>query len=124
MSVSQNFFNLLNIQAAYKKKIFRGSNSPFMTKTLRKAIMIRSRLKNGFNKTKSDENWLLGNTQRTFLTTLFRNDTKDHFSKVNQKFYHTIKILVQTIKMFFSDKGNFSNTITEIFFEHFISLKC
>ena len=28
------FLNLLNIQASLKKKILRGNNSPFMTKTL------------------------------------------------------------------------------------------
>ena len=36
------FLNLLNIQAPLKKKILRSNNSPFMTKTLRKVIMIRS----------------------------------------------------------------------------------
>ena len=47
--------NLLNIHAPLKKKILRGNN-PSMTKTVRKAIMIRSRLKNRFHKTRSDEN--------------------------------------------------------------------
>ena len=42
------FLNLLNIQAPLKKKILRGKNSPFMTKTLPKAIMTRSRLKKPF----------------------------------------------------------------------------
>ena len=32
----------------------RGNISPFMTKTSRKSIMIRSRLKTSFNKTRSD----------------------------------------------------------------------
>ena len=50
------FLNLLNIQVPLKKKMLRGNNSPFMRKTLRKAIMIRFRLKNRFNKTRSDEN--------------------------------------------------------------------
>ena len=53
------FVNLLNFQAPLKNKILRGNNSPFMTKTLRKAIMIRYRLKNRFNKTRSDKNWTL-----------------------------------------------------------------
>ena len=50
------FQNLLNIQAPLKKKILRGNKSPFITKTLRKGIMIRSRLENRFHKTRSDEN--------------------------------------------------------------------
>ena len=40
------FIQVLNNHAPAKKKIVRFSNSPFMTKTLRKAIMHRSRLKN------------------------------------------------------------------------------
>ena len=79
------FLNLLNIQAPLKKKILRGNNSPFMTKTLRKAIMIRPRLKNCFNKTRSDENWTLYKTQRNFCTKLLRKTKIDYFSKVNPK---------------------------------------
>ena len=43
------FLNLLNIHAPLKKKILIGNNSPFITKALRKAIMIRSRLKKSFS---------------------------------------------------------------------------
>ena len=50
------FLNLLNIQAPLKKKLLRGKNTPFMIKILRKGIMIRSRLKSPFHKTRSDEN--------------------------------------------------------------------
>ena len=57
------FRNLLNIQATLKKKILRRNNSPSMTKALRKAIMIRSRLKKRLDKTRSDENWPLYKTQ-------------------------------------------------------------
>ena len=53
------FLNLLDIHAPLKDKILRGNNSPFLTKKLRKAIMIRSRFKNRFNETRSDENWPL-----------------------------------------------------------------
>ena len=56
------FLNLLNIQAPLKKEIFRGNNSPVMTKTLRKAILLKSRLKSRFNKTRPEENWLLYKT--------------------------------------------------------------
>ena len=36
----------MNTQASLKKKILRDNNSPFMTKTMKNAIKIRSRLKN------------------------------------------------------------------------------
>ena len=47
--------------------------------------MIRPRLKNCFNKTRSDENWTLYKTQRNFCTKLLRKTKIDYFSKVNPK---------------------------------------
>ena len=42
----------LNKHAPKKTKIFRGNHKPHINKTLRKAIMKRSQLKNKANKTK------------------------------------------------------------------------
>ena len=39
------FLRLLNKHALLKRKLIRGNNKPFLTKTLRKAIMRRSALK-------------------------------------------------------------------------------
>ena len=51
------FLEILNKIAPVKVKFLRFNNNGFMTKSLRKAIMLRSRLKNNFNKKWSDENW-------------------------------------------------------------------
>ena len=48
-----------------------------MTKTLKKAIMIRSRLKNRSNKTRSDKKWTLYETQKNFCMKLLRKTKKD-----------------------------------------------
>ena len=50
-----SFLRILNEFAPVKKKILRGNNSPFMTKTLRKAIMTRSRLRKRYTEYRSDE---------------------------------------------------------------------
>ena len=47
---------ILNKVAPVRAKVLRFSNNAFMTKSLRKAIMLRSRLKHNFNKQRSDEN--------------------------------------------------------------------
>ena len=52
------------MQAPFKKKFSRGNNSLLMTKTLRKTIMIRYRLKNRFHKTRSDRLVTLQNTKK------------------------------------------------------------
>ena len=51
------FLKKLNKHAPLKKKFLRHSNKPFMTKDLRKQIMVRSKLRNIFNKNQSYENW-------------------------------------------------------------------
>ena len=51
------FIALLNKDAPIKKNIMRFNNNPFMSKALRKAIMHRSKLKNVYNKYRSEDNW-------------------------------------------------------------------
>ena len=67
--------------------------------------MVRSRLKNHFNKSRSDENWSLYKTQRSFCMKLY------YFSKLNPKLVSDNKNFWRTIKSHFSDKRNFSNKI-------------
>ena len=49
------FLRVLNIHAPSKVKYVRANEVPYMTNTLRKAIMTRSRLENKYRKTKSLE---------------------------------------------------------------------
>ena len=44
-----------------------------MTKMLRKAIMLRSKLKNKYNENRSTENWDNYKQQRNFCVSLFHN---------------------------------------------------
>ena len=85
------FLNLLNIQATLKKIILRGNNSPFMTKTLRKAFMIRSKLKKRFHKTRSDESCMLYKTQRNLCTKLLRKTKNTIFQSYTQNLYRAVK---------------------------------
>ena len=48
---------ILNQFAPLKQKLTRNNNQPFMTKTLREAIMKRSKLRNKFNEHRNIENW-------------------------------------------------------------------
>ena len=82
-----------------------------MSKTLGKAIMKRSKLRNTFNKKRSSENWknykrqrnicwnILKSTKKTFFETLNINETTD-----NRKFW-------KTVKPFFTDKCKTTNNI-------------
>ena len=66
------FLEILNKIAPVKVKVLRFSNNAFMTKSLRKAIMLRSKLKNNFNKQRSYENWGIYKKQRNIVFKLLR----------------------------------------------------
>ena len=82
-----------------------------MSKTLRKAIMKRSKLRNTFNKKRSSENWqnykrqlnicsnILKSTKKTFIVTLNINRITD-----NRKLW-------KIVKPFFTDKCQTSSNI-------------
>ena len=77
---------VLDNHAPLKKKYVRVNNSPFMTKSLWKMIMNRSRSKNKYFKNKTAENWekyrklrLKGNTSKILISIL--SMTTKHFGK-------------------------------------------
>ena len=51
------FLATLNEQAPLKKKKMRYNHQVFLSKTLRKGIIKRSKLRNTFSKKRSSENW-------------------------------------------------------------------
>ena len=53
----KTFLEILDKQAPLKTKILRHNNNSFMSKELRKNIMLRTQLKNSFNKDRSYEDW-------------------------------------------------------------------
>ena len=58
--------NILDNHTPLKKKYVIGNHSPFMNKSLSKAIMVRTRLRNIFLKNRSEENKINDNKQRNF----------------------------------------------------------
>ena len=106
------FLEILNKIAPVKVKVLRFNNNVFMTKSLRKAIMLRSRLKNNFNKQRSDENWDNYKKQRNFCVKLLRQTKEKYFSDINVKSISDNKKFWKTIKPFFSNTGLNANNMT------------
>ena len=73
---------ILNQFAPLKRKLIRNNNQPFMTKTLRKAIMKRSKLRNKFNEERNFENWSEYKCQRNLCSNLLKQSKKRHFKVV------------------------------------------
>ena len=80
-----------------------------MSKALRKAIMHRSKLKNIYNKKRTDVNWANYKKQRNFCVTLLRRTKKEYFQNLNVKDLSDNKKFWKTIKSYFSNKGLNSN---------------
>ena len=66
------FMNIFNKHVPIKLKYIRANDGPFVDKELRKEIMIRSKLKNIFNREKTDASFLAYKKQRNKCTTLSR----------------------------------------------------
>ena len=87
-----------------KQKIVRANNSPFMNKTVLRAIMKRTRLRNRFLKDMSDLNSVAYNTQRNYCVSLVRKATKTYYSNLDHKKIVDNKKISKTIKPYFTDK--------------------
>ena len=95
---------LLNKHAPVKQKFVRGNDGLFMTKKLRKAIMIRSRLKNNYNKIKSDICFKAYKKQRNFCTSLLRKTKLEYFNSLKSSDINDVKKFWKMIKPIFSSK--------------------
>ena len=101
----------LDAIAPIKKKILRFNHNPFMTNALHKAIMVRSKLKNKYNKIRTEENWDSYKKQGNFCANLLRKPKKDYFSDLDIKNITDNKAFWKSIKPYFSNKGLNSSSL-------------
>ena len=83
------FLETLNKIAPVKVKVLRFNNNAFMTKSLRKAIMLRSRLKNNFNKGLNCK----CNSKKMLHRDYKRFDQKKFETELKLKFTNKLKLL-------------------------------
>ena len=62
----ETIFNIFDRYAPIKQNYPRANEAPFMAKELHREIMVRSRVRNNFLRTKSQEDRLKYNNQQTF----------------------------------------------------------
>ena len=68
--------------APLKEKVVQNGNQPFMTKTLRKAIMKRSKLRNRINKERNAKNWSDYKLRRSYCSNLLKQSKTRHFNNI------------------------------------------
>ena len=106
------FLKELNKHVPLKKNILRHNNNAFMTKEPRKEIMLRSKLKNKFNKERNHINWCNYKRQCNRCLSILRKTKKEYFNSLNIKQVSDNKFFWKSIKPLFSDKASNSSTIT------------
>ena len=82
-----------------------------MTKQLRKEIMVRSKLRNEFNKSRTSENWKKYKQQRNKCLSILKVTKTNYFNNLNPKVITDNKKFWSAVKPIFSDKGRAMNTI-------------
>ena len=108
------FLKKLNKHAALKKKFLRYNNNPSVTKNLRKQIMVRSKLRNDYNKNRNYENWCKCKRQRSLYLYLLGKTKKNFYKELDEKQISDSKTLWKNVKLFFHDKGVNSLKISSI----------
>ena len=132
------FRSVLDKHAPLKTKTLRGNQAPFMTKTLSKAIMTRSRLRSRYNKWPSRENFLDFKRAKNYCNNLNKKSKKTYFEKMSKQGSIGSKSFWNTVKPFLTNKGFFTSDditiedkgkivtdkaeLTEIFNTHYINI--
>ena len=137
---SYDYDNVLDKHAPLRKRLARGNQKPFMNKTLRKAIIHRSKLLNTFNRTNKLQDWEKYRKERNYCVKLKNKAKKQYFSKLgpcdmnrnnfwrtlgpffsNKKAETSTKIILSEKNKTISDDreiaevfGNYLNSITQL----------
>ena len=104
----------LDIRAPLKKRYIRANIAPFINKTLCKAIMIRSRLRNRFPKLKTNESRAEYKKQRNYCVSLLRNTKKRFYEKLSPNLIVDNKKFWKQVQPLFSNKSLGGNAINLI----------
>ena len=126
----------LDAHAPMKKRTMRGNQKPHITKTMRKAIMVRSFYKNKANKTGSSYYKNLYRKQKNYIVNLNRKAKKKYFRdlETSEDFWKSAKPYFSKKvqhheKIFLLDDSKKSNkliddeaTIAQIFNDYFVNI--
>ena len=108
-----NSLSVLNKHATIKCKYVQASNSSYLTKSLRKESMFRSRLQNKFLQAKREESKQLCNKQRNLRVTLFLKAKRNYFADIDNRILNDNRKFWE-INPLFSEKAYLKESSTII----------
>ena len=77
------FLQVLDKHAPLRKKLLRANHAPYITKSVRKAIMRRSQLESKFLKHKTPESRQIYTKQRNYCSRLYKKERKKYYNNLN-----------------------------------------
>ena len=111
-TIRKIFMEILDKFAPLKKKYIRANHSKFVTKEHSKAIVLRSKLRNQFLKTKTQESKLKYNKQRNLCVSITRKAKRSYYENLDLKEITDSKKFWATVKPLFSNKIKSTEYIT------------
>ena len=113
-SFKNKVFQVFENHVPLKTRYVRANQAPFITKKISKEIMIRTRLRNKFFKTKKETDREKYNKQRNYCVSLIRKEKNNYFSNINIRDITDNKRFWKTVKPLFTDKIPTKSKITLI----------
>ena len=113
--------SLLNVYAPLKKKYLRANHASFMTKEPRKAIMVRTRLRNIYLKLRTETTKVAYNQQRNECVSILKKSKKSYFERLEVKFVKDNKKSWKRISHLFPNKIKSKGKITLVENDEIIS---
>ena len=91
--------------------MLRDNHAPYMSKTLRKAIMKRSFLEKVYLKKTDNHPLRTYKNQAKYCSKLYKKERKKNFNNLNPQFVSHNKLFWKTVKALFSNKGSYNANI-------------
>ena len=111
-SFETTFIEVLNKHAPLKKKLLRANHAPYITKTLRKAIMRRSQLETKYLKTKTQTNFKLYKKHKNSCSNLHIRERRKYCESLDTKNVLDSKEFWKTMRPFLSDRNTVLSQIS------------
>ena len=103
---------VLNEHAPTKRKYVRANDGPFVTKAFRKAVMLRKKLRNKYNKERTKETERAFKKQRNRCVELLRETKRNYYQNLDLKNLGDNRKFWKIVKPVFSGRAQTSSSVT------------
>ena len=103
--LSEGISNYESFKTTFIEVLLRANHSPYITKTLRKAIMRRSQLETKHLKSKTQTNLKLYKKHKNFCSKLHKRERRKYYESLDMKNVLDSKKFWKTMRPFLSDKN-------------------